>query len=134
MNSSFLLTFRLKSLSSTVANYDSLNKFILLQANFGTMMRNSINLTQSNIIGALTHSADSYPSTITTTYSFDTAPQQNPPVYIDTIQNVTTVQLSFFNGNSPTPSLFIGLANYLCILSFYFFHNFLHLFITGIVK
>jgi hypothetical protein len=118
MKSSFLLTFRLKSLTSTSANFDPLNKLILLQANFGTMMRNSINLTQSNIIGALAHSADNYPTASTTTYSFDTPPQQNPPVYIDSIQNVTTIQLSFFNGNSATPSLFAGLANYLCILSF----------------
>ena len=118
MNSSFLLTFRLKSLTTTVANYDPLNRFTLLQANFGTMMRNSLNLAQSNILGVLTHSADNYPSPTTTTFSFDTTPQHNPPVYIDTIQNVTTIQLIFSNGNVATPSLFTGLTNYLCILSF----------------
>lgn len=118
MKSSFLMTFRFKSLTSTVATYDPLSKLLLLQANFGTMMRNSLNLAQSNILGALTHSADNYPTTTTTTFSFDTAPQQNPPVYIDTIQDVTTIQLSILNGNSATPSLFTGLGGYVCILSF----------------
>lgn len=118
MNSSFLMTFRLKSLTSTVANYDSISKFILLQANFGTMMRNSLNSAQSNVIGALTHIADNTPTTTTTTFSFDTAPQQNPPVYIDSIQNVTTIKLSFVNGNSASSSLFVGMGGYICILSF----------------
>lgn len=118
MNSSFLLTFRFKSLTCTVVNYDPLSKFLILQASFGTMMRNSLNLTQSNILGVLTHIPDNYPTASTTTYSFDTPPQQNPPVYIDSIQNVTTIQLSILNGNSATPALFTGLTNYICILSF----------------
>ena len=58
MGSSYLMTFRFKSYTNTVANFDPANKMILLQASFSSMMRNLLNTAQTNLIGMLSYSAD----------------------------------------------------------------------------
>ena len=85
MKSSYLMTFRFKSLTHSVLNFDPTTKMILLQAQFGSRMKNSVNLTQTNIIGALNYVVDTYPTTTTAIFSFDTCPQDNPPVYIEKV-------------------------------------------------
>ena len=116
MNSSYLMTFRFKSLTHSIAQFNPTTHLILLQASLGSRIRNSLNLTQTNIIGVLKNVPETYPSTSTTIFSFDTSPQDNPPVYIESIQNVSTIQLTLLD--LAAYAKFTAISNYVCILSF----------------
>ena len=116
MKSSYLMTFRFLSYSHSVANFDPGTKQILLQASLGSQMRNSLNTTQTNIIGALSYTANTYPTPTTCSFSFDTKPFDNSPTYIESIQNVTTIQLTLLD--AITMAKFITINQYVCVLSF----------------
>ena len=116
MKSSYLMTFRFKSITHSVLNFDPTTKLILLQTSFSSQMRNSLNITQTNIIGALNYVVDTYPTTTTAIFSFDTCPQDNPPVYIESIQNVSSIQLTLLD--AAAYAKFTNISNYVCILSF----------------
>lgn len=116
MKSSYLMTFRFLSYSHSVANFDPGTKQILLQASLGSQMRNSLNTTQTNIIGALSYVANTYPTTTTTQFSFDTKPQDNPPTYIESLQDVTTIRLTLIDAYTMTK--YANANNYVCTLSF----------------
>ena len=115
MKSSYLMTFRFKSLTHSAAVFNPTSP-ILLQASLGSQMRNSLNLTQTNIIGILKNIPETYPSTTTAIFSFDTSTQDNPPVYIDSIANVSTIQLTLLD--AAAYAKFTAISNYVCILSF----------------
>ena len=116
MNSSYLMTFRFLSYSHSAVNFDTINKQILLEASLGSQMRNSLNTTQTNIIGALSYVANTYPTTTTTQFSFDTKPQDNPPTYIESLQDVTTIRLTLIDAYTMTK--YANANNYVCTLSF----------------
>ena len=116
MNSSYLMTFRFKSILQSALNFNPTTNLILLQTSFSSQIRNSLNLTQTNIIGAINYSADFYPVPTTATFSLNTDPLDNPPVYVESIQNVNTIQLSILD--AAAYAKFTGIVNYVCILSF----------------
>jgi hypothetical protein len=116
MNSSYLMTFRFKSLLHSAAAFNPTTHMMLLQASFSSQIRNSLNLRQTNIIGALNYSADFYPAPTTATFSLNTAPLDNPPVYVESLQDVNTIQLTLLD--AAAYAKFTGIMNYICILSF----------------
>ncbi len=116
MNSSYLMTFRFLSYSHSSANFDPVNRQILLEASLGSQMRTSLNTTQTNIIGALSYVANTYPTLTTTQLALDTKPQDNPPTYIESIRDVTTIRLTLIDAYTMTK--FTNANNYVCTLSF----------------
>ena len=74
------------------------------------------NRTNSRTAGVLSFAWESQVTTTTNTYSIDTIPSSNPPMYIDNLSSSNTISFNLYDVNSLAN--FSNVTHYVCILSF----------------
>ena len=116
LQSSFLVTFRMKSLVMNSLKYDPTSNLVVLNLGFMSPFHNMINTNRTNIAGVLSFEWEGQPTASTNNYSCDTPVDYNPPVYVDNLSSVVSLSLNLYDviagGN------FSNMSDYVCIVSF----------------
>ena len=116
LNSSYLVRFRIKSLLIGTAGYNPTSNLIVLNLGFSSRSCNMSNRTNSRTAGVLSFNWESQVTVTTNTYSVDTRPSTNPPMYIDNLSSSNTISFNLYDVNSLAN--FSNVTHYVSILSF----------------